>query len=74
MEARRADVDLPGPDSPLGQQILERLQNGRFAGGFLRALRPERLGCVLLEAQSARFIDLKLGKLETPRPKVHRQK
>ena len=74
MEARRADVHFPGFNPLLGQQLLERLEDRRFAGGFLRALGAERLGSVSFQAQPTRFINLKLSEFETPCPKVHRQK
>ena len=70
----RADVDVLGADALFGEQLLKRLLHDAFAGGFLGALRAERLEAVLLQAQTARFVDFELGQLETARPEINRQK
>ena len=70
----RADVDVLGLDALLGEQLLQRLEDGRFAGGFLRPFGPERLDAVLLQAQAAGFVDFELGQLEAARPEINRQK
>ena len=74
VEARGADVDVPGLDALFGQQFLQRLEDGRLARGFLRALGAERLEAVLLQAQAAGLVDFKLGQLEAARPEINRQK
>ena len=45
-----------------------------FARGFLRAFQPQRFDGKTFEAQSAGFVDFKLGQLEAARPKINRQK
>ena len=52
----------------------KRLENGRFARGFLRPFGPERLEAVLLQAQAAGFVDLELGQLEAARPEINGEK
>ncbi|OQC27180.1 MAG: hypothetical protein BWX68_00241 [Verrucomicrobia bacterium ADurb.Bin063] len=72
VEPRGADIDLPGLDPLLGQDLLQRLENHRLAGAFLRPLRAQRLEAVLLQPQPARLVDLELGQLETARAKINR--
>ena len=45
-----------------------------FARGFLRAFRAQRLDGKIFQAQTAGFVDFKLGQLEAARPKINRQK
>ena len=74
MKPRRADIYGLGLDAFFGDQRLQSLQNSRFPRGFLRAFSAQRLDAILLQAQTARLIDLKLGQLEAARPKINRQK
>ena len=67
-------LTLAGLDALLGQHLLQRLQDRRLAGRLLRSLGPERLDAVLLQAQPAGLVDLKLGQLEAARPEINRQK
>jgi len=54
--------------------LLERLENNGFAFGLDGALSPERFDSELNQPEHARVIHLKFGKLQTPGPKIDRQK
>ena len=61
-------------DARFGQRLPQRLEHRRFARGLLRPFGPERLEAILLQAQTAGFVDFKLGQLEAARPEINRQK
>ena len=74
VKSRRADVDAFGLDAFFSNQLLQGLEDGRFARGLLCAFRAERLEAVLLQPQTTGLIDFKLGQLEAACPKIDRQK
>ena len=74
VETGGADIDVLGFDALLDQHPLQSLEDSGFAGVFLGAFGPQRFDPELLQAQTARFVDFKLGQLETARPKINRQK
>ncbi len=71
MEARGADVDIPGLDPFFGQQILQHLEDHRLAGRFLGSFGPQRLEAVLLQAQAAGLVNLELGQLQAARTEIN---
>ena len=56
------------------RDVEKRGVDACFCLGDLGAFGPQRFDPELLQAQTARFVDFKLGQLETARPKINRQK